>query len=67
MWVKHVNIYYYFLHFSDFFPVCVLKKIWPGNIIIYHQNFYFVVIICIFILGSVTNICRVRYLSDELR
>ena len=45
----HVDILYYFLHFWLFFSVFLLRKIWSGNIIIFHHNFYFfAIIICIF-------------------
>ena len=42
---NYMFIYIYFLHFVVFFFSILLRKIWPWNIIIFHQNFCFFVVI----------------------
>ena len=61
------DIFYNFLQFLVFLSLFLLRKILPWNMIIFHHNFnFFVVIICIFHLMFLC-ICRVRHLSDQLR
>ena len=64
--IMHINMWvnYMFINFINFcilgvFSVFLLRKILPGNIIIFHHNFYlFVVIICIFLVMSWVRLDR---------
>ena len=40
MFGLQVDIFYYFSAFLSFFSVFLLRKIWPGNVIIFQHNFY---------------------------